>query len=91
MIRLYGKKKKIQLKIQTKVTINVHEYLSCLNLVLLVGIVSQKRLFFSTGFVIAGQSIQSGKFKHLKYFENVNFEETSNVVSILVIASYLQI
>ena len=27
----------------------------------------------------------SAKFKHHKYFENVNFEETSNIVSILVI------
>ena len=50
----------------------------------LVGVVSQKRLHFSTCFVIAGQIIHSGKFKHLQDSENVNFEKTSNVVSILV-------
>ena len=49
----------------------------------LVGAVSQKRLHFSTCFVIAGQIIHSGKFKHLQDSENVNFEKTSNVVSIL--------
>ena len=61
------------------------ENLRCLNLALLVGAVSQKRSLSSTCFVIAGQSIHSGKFKHLKYSENVNFEETSNVVSILTL------
>ena len=38
----------------------------------------QKRLLFSNFFVITGK-----KFKHHKYSENVNFEETNNVVSIL--------
>ena len=33
-------------------------------------------------------SIVSGKFKHHKYSENVNFEGTSNVVSILVVSMY---
>ena len=53
----------------------------------LVGAVSQRRLSCSTCFVIAGESTNSGKFKHFKDSENVNFEETSNVVSILVIAT----
>ena len=34
--------------------------------------------------LIASQSIHGGKFKHLKYSENVNFKETNNFVSILV-------
>jgi len=55
-----------------------------LNLALLVGAVSQKRLLqkgllSSTFFVIA-----SGKFKHHKYSENVNFEEANIAVSILM-------
>ena len=56
----------------------------CLNLVLLVGAVSQKRSLFSTCFVLAGQSIHSGKFKHLRYSENVKFEETNSVDSTLI-------
>ena len=32
-------------------------------------------------FVIASKSIHSEKFKHHKYSKNVNFEETSNIVS----------
>ena len=60
------------------------ENLRCLNLPLLVGAVSQKRLRSETCFVFAGKSVHSGKFKHLKYSENVNFAGTNNVDSILV-------
>ena len=52
-----------------------------LNLMPLVGAVSQKRLLSSTFFVIASHR---EKFKHLKYSENVNFEGTNSVDSILV-------
>ena len=45
-----------------------------LNFSLLVGAISQKRSLSSTCFVIAGQSIYSGKFKHLEYSKSVNFE-----------------
>ena len=57
------------------------ENLRCLNLLLLVGAVSQKRSLSENCFVFAGQSIHSGKFKHLKYSENVNFAGTTNVDS----------
>ena len=60
------------------------ENLRCLTLALLVGAVSQMRSLSSTCFVIAGQSIHSGKFKHLKYSENVNFKGTNSADSILV-------
>ena len=59
------------------------ENLRYLNLALPVGVVSQKRSFSSTCFVLSGQSINSGKFKHLKYSENVNFEGKNSVDSIL--------
>jgi len=50
-----------------------------------VGAVSQKR--FSPKLVLFFRSlnIHSGKFKHLKYFENVKFAGTNNIESILVI------
>ena len=48
-----------------------------------MGAVSQKRSVSSISFVIAGQSILRGKFKHHKYSENVNFEDTNNVDYIL--------
>ena len=57
--------------------------LRCLNLPLLVGGLSQKRSLSLTCFVFAGQNVHSGKFKHLKYSENVNFAGTNNVDSIL--------
>ena len=58
--------------------------LRCLNLVLLVGAVSQITLLSSNCFVIADQSIHSRKFKDTKYSVNVNFEGTNNSdVSIL--------
>ena len=71
------------LLVLSKLTFSV--YLWCLNLALLVGALSQKRFpqkrsYFSTWFF----SILSGKFKHHKYLENVNFEGKSNVVSILI-------
>ena len=59
------------------------ENLRCLNLVLMVGVVSHNRSLYSTCFVIAGQSIHIGEFKHLEYSENDNFEVTNSVDSIL--------
>ena len=44
---------------------------------------NSKPIALLTSFVIAGQSIHSGKFKHHKYFENANFEGTNSVNSIL--------
>ena len=60
------------------------ENLRCLNLPLLMGAVSQKRLLSKTCFDFAGHIVHSGKLKHLKYSENVNFAGTNNVDSILV-------
>ena len=48
-----------------------------------VGFGISKEIDLSICFVIAGQSIHNGRFKHHMYFENVDFEETSNVDSIL--------
>ena len=53
-----------------------------------MGAVPQKRLISSTVFVVAGQSIYSGKFKHLKYSENVNYEGTNSVDSILGVCQH---
>ena len=61
------------------------ENLRCLDLPLLVGALSQKRVLSLTCFVFAGQNVHSGKFKHLKYSKNVNFAGTNNVDSILVV------
>ena len=61
------------------------ENLRSLNLPLPVDAVLQKRLLSETCFVFAGQSVHSGKFKHLKYSEHVNFAGTNNVDSILEI------
>ena len=55
----------------------------CLKMPLLVGAISQRRWPSETCFVFAGQSVHSGKFKHLKYSENVNFARTNKVDSIL--------
>ena len=63
--------------------------LRCLNLPSLVDALSQKRLLSLTCFVFACQNILSGKFKHLKYSQNVNFTGTNNVDSILVVKSTL--
>ena len=60
------------------------ENVRCLNLLLLVGAVSQKRSLSSTFFVIASLSIHGRKFKHLEYSVNVNFEGTNSVFFILV-------
>ena len=59
------------------------ENLRCLNLPLLVGALSQKRSLSLTCFVFAGQNVHSGKFKHLKYSENVKFSGTNSIDSIL--------
>ena len=64
------------------------ENLICLNLPLLVGALSQKRLLSLTCFVFAGQNIHSGKFKHIKYSENDKFSGTNSVDSILT--SYMK-
>ena len=61
------------------------ENLRCLNLPLLVGALSQKRSLSLTCFVFAGQNVHSGKFKHLKYSENVKFSGTNSIDSILVL------
>ena len=53
-----------------------------------VGAISQKRWPSETCFVFAGQNVNSGKFKHLKYSENVNFEGTNNVDFILEIFNF---
>ena len=63
------------------------ENLRCLNLPPLVGAVSQNRSLSSTCFVVAGQSIYSGKFK---YSENVNFAGTNNFESTLVLPTLSQ-
>ena len=57
--------------------------LRCLNLPLLVSAVTQNRSLSSAYFVFKGQSIYSGKVKYLGYSENVNFEGTNSVDSIL--------
>ena len=54
-----------------------------MNLSLLVGELLQKRLLSLTCFVFAGQSIHSGKSKHLKYSKNVIFAGTNKFDSIL--------
>ena len=66
----------------TKLTFS--ENLRCLNLALLVAAVSQKRSLSSTSFNTAGHSIHSGKFKYLKYSENVNFAGINSTDSILM-------
>ena len=58
------------------------ENLRCLNLLLLVGALSQKRLLSLTCFVFGGQNVYSGKFKYLKYSENDKFSGTNSVDSI---------
>ena len=48
-----------------------------------VGALSRKRSLSLTCFVFAGQNVHSGKFKHLKFFENDKFSQTNSVDSIL--------
>ena len=48
-----------------------------------VGALSQKRSLSLTFFDFAGQNAHSGKFKHLKFSENVKFSETNSIDSIL--------
>ena len=69
--------------------LTLSENLRCLNLRLMVGAVSQNRSLSSTCFVIVGQTVHSGKFKHLKYSENVNFEGTNSVDSILEFDAFM--
>ena len=63
--------------------LTISENLRCLNLPLLVGALSQKISLFLTFFVFTGKNAHSGKFKHLKYFENDKFVETNSVDLIL--------
>ena len=49
-----------------------------------VDTLSQKRSLSLTCFVFAGQNVLSGKFKHLKFSENVKFSGTNCIDSILV-------
>ena len=65
------------------VNLSFSENLRCLKMPLLVGAISQKRWPSETCFVFAGQNVNSGKFKHLKYSENVKFSGTNNIDSIL--------
>ena len=48
-----------------------------------VGALSQKRSLSLTCFVFAGQNVHSGKFKHLKFYENDKFSGTNSIDSIL--------
>ena len=66
------------------VNLSFSENLRCLKMPLLVGAISQKRWPSETCFVFAGQNVNSGKFKHLKYSENVKFTGTNYIDSILV-------
>ena len=66
------------------------ENVRCLNLPLLVGALSQKRSLSLTCFVFACQNFHSGKFKHLKYSENVKFAGTNNFEYILAPFSLVQ-
>ena len=65
------------------VNLSFSENLRCLKMPLLVGAISQKRWPSETCFVFAGQNVNSGKFKHLKYSENVKFTGTNYIDSIL--------
>ena len=49
-----------------------------------LGALSQKRSLSLTCFVFADQNVNSGKFKHFKYSENVKFSGTNSVDSILI-------
>ena len=69
------------------VNLSFSENLRCLKMPLLVGAISQKRWPSETCFVFAGQNVNSGKFKHLKYSENVKFAGTNYIDSILVTLS----
>ena len=68
------------------VNLSFSENLRCLKMPLLVGAISQKRWPSETCFVFAGQNVNSGKFKHLKYSENVKFAGTNYIDSILGIS-----
>ena len=67
------------------VNLSFSENLRCLKMPLLVGAISQKRWPSETCFVFAGQNVNSGKFKHLKYSENVKFTGTNYIDSILAV------
>ena len=71
------------------VNLSFSENLRCLKMPLLVGAISQKRWPSETCFVFAGQNVNSGKFKHLKYSENVKFTGTNYIDSILPISAFV--
>ena len=73
---------KIESTLFVPVNLSFSENLRCLKMPLLVGAISQKRLLSLTCFFFAGQSVHSGKFKHLRYSENVSFEGKNSVDSI---------
>ena len=75
---------KIESTLFVPVNLSFSENLRCLKMPLLVGAISQKRWPSETCFVFAGQNVNSGKFKHLKYSENVKFTGTNYIDSILV-------
>ena len=72
------------------VNLSFSENLRCLKMPLLVGAISQKRWPSETCFVFAGQNVNSGKFKHLKYSENVKFTGTNYIDSILTFSEDLK-
>ena len=47
------------------------------------GYLISKEIALLNFFVFAGQNVHSGKFKHLKYSENVKFSGTNSIDSIL--------
>ena len=74
---------KMESTVFVPVNLSFSENLRCLKMPLLVGAISQKRWPSETCFVFAGQNVNSGKFKHLKYSENVKFTGTNYIDSIL--------
>ena len=74
-----------KLFVHSKLTFS--ENLRCLNFPLLEGALSQKRSVSLTCFILTSQNVHSGRFKHFKYSENVNFEGTNSVDSILEVCT----
>ena len=80
---MYSGNTKMESTLFVPVNLSFSENLRCLKMPLLVGAISQKRWPSETCFVFAGQNVNSGKFKHLKYSENVKFTGTNYIDSIL--------
>ena len=83
-ICIYSRIIKMESTLFVPVNLSFSENLRCLKMPLLVGAISQKRWPSETCFVFAGQNVNSGKFKHLKYSENVKFTGTNYIDSILI-------